>query len=82
MIEDLAWASGTWVGWQHDRLFVLSLEVTSIGFHAEKSFCAQSTIYCDLVLAVFFSQMASQRVCLCYSNYVMLVSVLPYLDMG
>lgn len=63
MLEDLVWANGTWIGWQGERLVVLSLEVTSIVFSTGKGFCALATLYSLSALTVFFSQMTGQRVC-------------------
>ena len=55
MLEDLVWANGARIG--------MSLEVKAIVFWPCKGLCAKLTLCSDLVLAVFFSQMASQRVC-------------------
>ena len=60
--EDLGWPNRARVGWQGERLFVLSLLVTAIVFDAGEGFSAHTTCYSLSVLAVLFSLMASQRV--------------------
>ena len=61
-LEDLVWANGAQVGWQGERLFVLSLVVTAIVFDTGKGFPSLTTLYSLSVLGVFFSHMVSQRV--------------------
>ena len=61
-LEGLVWTNGTWLSWRLECLVVLSSEVTPIVFSAGKGLCAKLTLYSDLGLTMFFSQMASQRV--------------------